>query len=60
MVITSWSKGVGVALALIAAIFTFDGNPPGENTAGISTMLEMIGISLIATSSVNLLHFNRK
>jgi hypothetical protein len=60
VVITSWSKRVGAVSALIAAIFVFDGDLPGENAAGVSTILEMIGISLTATSSVSLLHFNRK
>ena len=50
----------GVVLALIAAIFMFDGNILGEDTAGISTVLGIIGISLIATSNVNLLSLKRK
>jgi len=50
----------GVVLALIAAIFMFDGNILGEDTTGISTVLGIIGISLIATSNVNLLSLKRK
>jgi Na+/proline symporter len=50
----------GVVLALIAAIFMFDGDILGEDTTGISTVLGIIGISLIATSNVNLLSLKRK
>ena len=50
----------GVVLALIAAIFMFDGNILGEDTTVISTVLGIIGISLIATSNVNLLSLKRK
>jgi len=51
---------IGVVLALTAAIFMFDGDILGENTAGISTVLGIIGICLIATSNVNLLSPKRK
>ena len=46
---------VGIVLALVAAIFMFDGDILGENTVGISTILGIVGICLIATSNVNLL-----
>lgn len=46
---------IGIVLALIAAIFMFDGDILGENTTGISTVLGIIGICLIATSNVHLL-----
>ena len=51
---------IGIVLALVAAIFMFDGDILGENTAGISTILGIIGICLIATSNVNLLSLKRK
>jgi len=50
----------GVVIALIAAIFMFDGQILGENTTGISTVMGIVGISLIATSNVNLLPLRRK
>ena len=50
----------GLAIALIAAAFMFDGDILGENTAGISTVMGIVGISLIATSNVNLLDLGRK
>ncbi len=50
----------GVVLALVAAIFMFDGDILGEDTTGISTVLGIIGISLIATSNINLLSLKRK
>ena len=46
---------VGIVIALTAAIFMFDGEILGENTSGISTVLGIIGICLIATSNVQLL-----
>jgi Na+/proline symporter len=49
----------GIILALIAAYFMFDGDILGENTTGVSTVLEIVGISLIATSIVNLLPLKR-
>jgi purine-cytosine permease-like protein len=51
---------IGIVLALTAAIFMFDGDILGENTSGISTVLGIIGICLIATSNVNLLSLKRK
>ncbi|HJX69100.1 MAG TPA: hypothetical protein VJ406_02635 [Dehalococcoidia bacterium] len=51
---------IGIVLALAAAIFMFDGDILGENTTGISTVLGIIGICLIATSNVNLLSLKRK
>jgi purine-cytosine permease-like protein len=50
----------GVVLALAAAIFMFDGHILGEDTAGISTVLGIVGVSLIATSNINLLSLRRK
>jgi LPXTG-motif cell wall-anchored protein len=46
---------VGLTIAIIAAIFMFDGDILGENTSGISTVMGIVGISLIATSNVQLL-----
>jgi drug/metabolite transporter (DMT)-like permease len=46
---------IGIVLALVAAIFMIDGDILGENTVGISTVLGIIGICLIATSNVHLL-----
>jgi len=51
---------VGIVIALTAAIFMFDGNILGENTSGISTVMGIVGICLIATSSVNLLPVRRQ
>jgi len=51
---------IGIVLALIAAVFMFDGDILGENTTGISTVMGIIGICLIATSNVNLLSLKRK
>ena len=51
---------VGIVLALTAAIFMIDGDILGENTTGISTVLGIIGICLIATSNVHLLPLKRK
>jgi Na+/proline symporter len=50
---------VGIVLALIAASFMFDGHILGENTTGISTVIGIVGISLIATSNVHLLPLKR-
>jgi LPXTG-motif cell wall-anchored protein len=55
---TQWI--VGIVIALTAAILMFDGSILGENTAGISTVMGIVGISLIATSNVNLLPTRRK
>ena len=51
---------IGIVLALIGAIFMFDGHILGENTAGISTVIGIAGICLIATSNINLLSLRRK
>jgi uncharacterized membrane protein len=51
---------VGIVLALTAASFMIDGDILGENTAGISTVLGIIGICLIGTSNVRLLPLRRK
>jgi len=51
---------IGLILALIGAYFMFDGDILGENTSGIATVIGIIGICLIATSSVTLIVFNRK
>ena len=51
---------IGLVLALVAAAFMFDGDILGENTTGISTVMGIVGICLIATSNVNLLPFRRK
>ena len=51
---------IGIVLALVAAVFMFDGDILGENTTGISTVIGIVGISLIATSNVNLLSPRRK
>ena len=50
---TQWI--IGLVIAVIAAIFMFDGGILGENTAGISTVMGIVGICLIATSNVTLL-----
>jgi energy-converting hydrogenase Eha subunit A len=55
---TQWI--IGLVLALIAAIFMFDGDILGENTTGISTVIGIVGIGLIATSNINLLPLKRK
>ena len=51
---------IGLVIAVIAAIFMFDGDILGENTTGISTIMGIVGICLIATSNVNLLPLKRK
>ena len=51
---------IGIVLGIIAAIFMFDGDILGENTVGISTIIGIVGICLIATSSINLLSLKRK
>ena len=55
---TQWI--IGLAIALIAAAFMFDGDILGDNTTGIATVMGIVGISLIATSNVNLLPLRRK
>ena len=51
---------IGLVIAVTAAIFMFDGEILGENTTGISTVMGIVGIGLIATSNVNLLPLKRK
>jgi membrane protein CcdC involved in cytochrome C biogenesis len=51
---------VGIVIAITAAIFMFDGDILGENTVGISTIMGIVGICLIATSNVTLLSLKRK
>jgi hypothetical protein len=51
---------VGIVIALTAATFMFDGHILGQNTTGISTVIGIVGISLIATSNINLLPIRRK
>jgi len=55
---TQWI--IGIVIALTAAIFMFDGDILGENTTGISTVIGIVGIGLIATSNVQLLPLKRK
>ena len=51
---------IGLVIAVTAAIFMFDGDILGENTTGISTIMGIVGICLIATSNVTLLSPKRK
>ena len=51
---------IGIVLVLIGAFFMFDGDILGENTSGISTIIGIVGICLIATSNIHLLPFRRK
>lgn len=51
---------IGIVIALAAAIFMFDGDILGENTIGISTVMCIVGIGLIATSNVRLLPVKRE
>ena len=51
---------IGIVLALLAAIFMFDGDILGENNAGISTIIGIVGICLIATSNIHLLSLRCK
>ena len=51
---------IGIVIALAAAIFMFDGDILGENTTGISTIMCIVGIGLIATSNVRLLPVKRE
>ena len=51
---------IGIVIALTAAIFMFDGDILGENTTGISTVMGIVGICLIATSNVTLLSLKRR
>jgi hypothetical protein len=51
---------IGIVIALIAAIFMFDGDILGENTTGISIVMCIVGIGLIATSNIRLLPVKRE
>ena len=51
---------IGLVIAVIAAAFMFDGDILGERTVGISTVMGIVGICLIATSNVNLLPTRHK
>ena len=51
---------IGIVIAVTAAIFMFDGDILGENTTGISAVMGIVGICLIATSNVTLLSLKRK
>jgi len=51
---------IGIVIALIAAAFMFDGDILGERTTGISTVMGIVGICLIATSNVQLLPLRRR
>ena len=51
---------VGLCAALAGAFFMIDGDIFGENTTGIATIVGIVGISLIGTSNVTLLGFNRR
>jgi len=51
---------IGLVIAVTAAIFMFDGDILGERTVGISTVMGIVGICLIATSNVQLLPLRRK
>ncbi|MFC1948978.1 hypothetical protein ACFLW0_02245 [Chloroflexota bacterium] len=46
---------IGLIISLTAAFFMFDGDILGENTTGISTVIGIVGIGLIATSNITLL-----
>ncbi len=50
----------GLVIAVVAAILMFDGHILGENTTGISTVMGIVGICLIATFNVNLLPLRRR
>jgi hypothetical protein len=46
---------LGISLALIGAFIMFEGSVFGESTTGIATVIGILGIGLIATSSVRIL-----
>ena len=46
---------LGIVLSLTAAFFMFDGDILGKNTTGISIVIGIVGIGLIATSNITLL-----
>ena len=43
---------VGIIVVLIGAVIMFDGSIFGENHAGIATIVGIIGIGIIASSSI--------
>jgi len=43
-------KLLGILLALLGGFLMWNGSILGENTAGIATVIGIVGISLIATS----------
>ena len=51
---------IGLILALLGAFFMFDGDILGENNSGISTIIGIVGICLIASSNIHLLPLRRK
>ncbi len=51
---------LGILLALTGAFLMWNGSILGENTTGISTIIGIVGICLIATSNINLLSLKRK
>ncbi|MFC2045284.1 hypothetical protein ACFLUH_01220 [Chloroflexota bacterium] len=50
----------GLVLALTGAFFMFDGDILGDNTTGIARIMGIVGVSLIATSSIRLINFKSK
>ncbi len=44
---------LGISLALIGAFLMWNGHILGENATGIATVIGIVGIGLIATSSVS-------
>ena len=52
---------IGLILVLTAGFFMFDGDILGDNTTGISTVIGIVGICLVATSNIyNLPSLKRK
>ena len=51
---------IGLALAVTGACFVFNGEILGENTVGIAMTINIVGISLIATSGIRILDLKRK
>ena len=51
---------IGLVVSLTGAFFMFDGDILGENTSGISTVIGIVGICLIATSNIHFLPLRRK
>jgi len=46
---------LGIVVALIGAAIMFHGNVFGENNTGVAIVLGIIGIGMIATSSIRIL-----